>query len=110
MIRELINILSVLLLYLSALSLHAQSPYDRFEKLWTDFNLNYSYVELKEVDRDAVKDKYSPLFQKSMSTRKEAPARTQCHTTLVFMPVQNIRNKPEKKNSQAYANTRLLYS
>lgn len=45
----------------------SSNPYARFEKLWSDFDLHYSYFEEKKVDWDSIQAAYAPKFQKKLS-------------------------------------------
>ncbi|MFH0982555.1 MAG: S41 family peptidase [Planctomycetota bacterium] len=42
--------------------------HDWFEKVWTDFDENYSHFETKDVDWDAIREDYEPQFQTELST------------------------------------------
>lgn len=50
----------------------SQTKHSRFEQLWTDFDLHYSYFKEKNINWDSVKTIYGPKFSKKMSVKKEA--------------------------------------
>ncbi|MFZ4455779.1 MAG: S41 family peptidase [Bacteroidales bacterium] len=64
-----------LLIWVSAIACYSQNEQianSRFQKLWSDFDLNYSYFKEKNIDWDSIKKVYSTKFSKRLTAKKEA--------------------------------------
>lgn len=72
MIRVLIPFFLLFIFAFQSVSIIAQDSYKRFEKVWNDFNNNYSYFQEKGVDWDLVKAQFAPVFSKTLSEKEEA--------------------------------------